>query len=147
MSLDVYLELDEEIISRDRIFIREDGRNREISQEEWDEKFPDTEPYILAACETRNVFHWNITHNLNKMASEAGVYKYLWRPEEVNATKARQLIKPLDKGLKELLSKPEHYKQFNPPNGWGTYEGLVDFIEAYIAACQEWPDAKVKVWR
>ena len=30
----------------------------------------------------------NITHNLNKMASELGVYEHLWRPDEIGVTKA-----------------------------------------------------------
>lgn len=28
------------------------------------------------------LFEANITHNLNKMAKEVGIYEYLWRPDE-----------------------------------------------------------------
>lgn len=31
--------------------------------------------------ETEDVYWANITRNLNKMASEAGIYEALWRPE------------------------------------------------------------------
>jgi len=41
----------------------------------------------------------NVTHNLNKMAMEAGIYEYLWRPDEIGITKAGRLIEPLSKGL------------------------------------------------
>ena len=34
----------------------------------------------------------NITHNLSRMAQDAGIYHYLWRPEEMNITQAGQLI-------------------------------------------------------
>lgn len=38
-------------------------------------------------------------------------------------------------------------KKFNPKNGWGSYGGLVKFVEDYLAACIENPTAKVSVWR
>lgn len=30
----------------------------------------------------------NITHNLNRMADEAGIYEHVWRPEEIGVTTA-----------------------------------------------------------
>lgn len=48
------------------------------------------------------VFGSNITHNLGEMAEEAGIYKHLWRPEEIGITKADQLIAPLREGLARL---------------------------------------------
>jgi hypothetical protein len=93
------------------------------------------------------VFDYNITHNLRKMAHEVGIDSYLWAPEMLKIKKAKQLIKPLRKGLKKLKKNPDFYKQFNPENGWGTYKGLVEFIEFYLDACIEFPKAKIKVSR
>lgn len=93
------------------------------------------------------VFESNITHNLNKMAEEAGIYKHLWRPEEIDITKAEQLIEPLEKGLVLLKSDPERFKKFDAPNGWGLYEHLVGFVEEYLKACKKYPDADVSVSR
>lgn len=93
------------------------------------------------------IYSGNITHNLNKMADAAGIYKELWRPEEIGVTKARELIQPLADGLSRLLAEPEKYRAFNPANGWGDYEGLVEFVREYLAACRENPDAAVKVSR
>ncbi len=45
------------------------------------------------------VYESNITHNLTEMADAVGIYKYLWRPEELGITKAKDLIKPLADGL------------------------------------------------
>jgi hypothetical protein len=89
----------------------------------------------------------NITHNLNRMASAAGIYEEMWRPEELGITRAEQLIKPLSKGLERLLSDPEKFRQFDASNGWGTYEHFVPFVQAYRAACEEYPDAEVRVSR
>lgn len=93
------------------------------------------------------VFSSNITHNVNTMAQEAGIYQHLWRPEEIGIKHAEELITPLEAGLNLLRSDPERFRKFNPENGWGSYEGLVGFVEDYLAACREHPDAEVDTWR
>lgn len=146
MSLDVYLEADGSAAPGSGIFIREDGRTRELSRAEWDEKFPGREP-VVAEVETGEIYNGNITHNLTSMASEAGIYKVLWRPDEVGIEKAEQLIEPLTIGLAALKAEPERFKPHNPPNGWGSYEVLVAFVAEYLDACQAHPGATVRVWR
>ena len=139
MSLDVYLIMKEAQIKKasSGIFVRENGQAKEITQEEWNAKYPDREPvkFEQEEQETNEVFSANITHNLNTMAGEAGIYEYLWRPDEIKITKAKELIEPLRKGLHNLKSQPEKYKKFNPKNGWGSYDGLVKFVENYLNAC------------
>ena len=93
------------------------------------------------------VFTSNITHNLTKMADEAGIYRALWRPHETGIRRADDLAHILKNGLDKLLERPEHFKQFNPENGWGDYDTLVRFVTEYIAACREFPEADVSVWR
>lgn len=102
--------------------------------------------YLTEVRET-TIYDSNITHNLNKMADEAGIYKHLWRPEEIEITKAAQLIEPLREGLSLLLSDPERFKKFDPENKWGDYDGLVNFVREYLAACEENPNASVSVSR
>lgn len=65
------------------------------------------------------VFHSNITHNLNEMADALGIYEPIWRPEECGVEKAEQLIPILEKGVALLELDPVHYKQYNASNGWG----------------------------
>lgn len=93
------------------------------------------------------IFEQNITHNLNRMATEAGIYKELWRPDEIGVTTAKQLIEPLRHGLALLVSEPDRFKAFNPHNGWGCYDWLVEFVQNYLSACEENPDAEVHVSR
>ena len=93
------------------------------------------------------IYDRSITHNLNKMADAAGIYKHLWMPEEIGITKAAQLIDPLREGLALLLSDPERFKKFDPENKWGDYYGLVDFVRKYLLACEENPNASVSVSR
>jgi hypothetical protein len=152
MSLDVYLTTIEPEIKKSSsgIFVRENGQTKEITHEEWNMRYPNTEPVIFKEeeiTETNTVYSANITHNLNTMASEAGIYEYLWRPDEINITKASELIDPLREGLHNLKIDPERYKKFNPENGWGSYDGLVNFVENYLNACYEYPDAIIEVSR
>lgn len=98
----------------------------------------------VPSCE---VFDGNITHNLGRMAQEAGLYNCLWRPDENAIERAGQLCEPLRQGLERLKADPERYKTLNPENGYGTYEGLLAFAENYLKACRQWPDAAVGVWR
>ena len=140
MSLDVYL-----------------NRKRYLSYDEGKTYTEDDE----------QVYWANITHNLGKMADEAGVYEALWRPhrlkegynilesdhqaewkfEEENKTTAKDIIPLLEKGLADLKSRPEHFEKFNSSNGWGTYEHFVTFVEKYLEACKEYPDAIIEVSR
>lgn len=90
------------------------------------------------------MFSRNITHNLTKMASEAGIYKCLWRPEENGFAKASQCIEPLKAGLLALVSDPVKFKQYDSPNGWGLYIHFLPFVTAVLMACIEFPDADVR---
>lgn len=148
--MDVYLEIEgvQKLPSEPAIFIREDGSNKQITRAEWDDRFPGREPVTIQfPSDDETVYSGNVTHNLNTMAGEAGIYKCLWRPDEIGIEKAKQLVEPLLKGLALLESEPEKFKRFNPANGWGTYEGLVSFVREYLEACGEYPDADVRVWR
>jgi hypothetical protein len=101
----------------------------------------------LSAVRPTEVYWRNITHNLVPMADKAGIYKHLWRPDEIGITKAGQLVEPLADGLAKLSNDPERFKKLNPENGWGSYEGLVAFVTEYLAACVANPDADVRVSR
>lgn len=152
MSLDVYLTIPGANIQKPQssgIFVRDGGATKEIGEAEWRSKNPDREPvrFISEEVTTDQVFHANITHNLNRMATAAGIYDALWRPDEVGIKKARELLAILVVGLEKLLDDPELYKKHNPDNGWGTYDQLVLFVKNYLKACIDYPQADVSVDR
>lgn len=101
----------------------------------------------LMIMRPRSVFEANITHNLNTMAEAAGIYKHVWRPEELCITKASQLIEPLRDGIARMKADPAKFEAFNAPNGWGLYENFLPWLERYLAACEEFPDAEIRVRR
>ena len=147
MSLDVSLILKTPITKKGTgVFIRENGMTKELSISEIREKYPNA---IVeeSEFETKCVFDANITHNLNKMADAAGIYEACWRPEEIGATKASDIIPILEKGFEDLKARPEYYKQFDSPNGWGLYIDFIPWVESYLNACREYPDATIEVSR
>lgn len=99
------------------------------------------------------IWHYNITHNLGKMAAQVKfedgltLYDVLWRPEEKHLNLACDIEDYLDRGWNILMSEPNFYKTFNPENGWGSYEGLCEFVYQYRKACQEHPLAEVHACR
>ncbi len=101
----------------------------------------------LIVVRPTEVFSANITHNLNEMADKAGIYQACWRPEEIGAKYAYDIIPLLEKGLEDLKARPEYFEQFNASNGWGLYKDFVPWVERYLAACKENPNAKISVSR
>jgi len=101
----------------------------------------------LTAARPTTVYASNITHNLGRMAEEAGIYQHLWRPEEIGVTTAGELIEPLERGLAALKAEPDRFRAFDAPNGWGRYEHFVPFVAQYLDACRENPDATVNADR
>lgn len=151
MSLDIYLKAPSAPKTGTGILYRENGRIHEITYAEWNEKFPNREPVTFIKQSNQEdssyAFSANITHNLNKMAEAADLYKVIWRPEENGVTYARELISILEQGLSRLIANPEEFKKYNPSNGWGTYEVFVEFVKDYLDACKKYPDALVKASR
>lgn len=105
-----------------------------------------------------SVYSANITHNLGKMANavefgldaeEEGLtlYHVLWRPDEHGFKYAKDISDLLDIGWCILLADPEKFKAYNPENGWGSYEGLCDFVYRYRNACWDNPEAELSICR
>jgi len=103
-----------------------------------------------ATYETEELYSANITHNLAEMAEEAGIYKALWKPHKLNKENpdtdvvAQDIIDVIEKGLADLKKRPEYFKQFDSPNGWGMYEHFVPFVEKYLEALKQYPEALVE---
>jgi hypothetical protein len=102
----------------------------------------------LRDAENEDEIYWsNITHNLIAMADEARIYEHCWCPDEIEVTKAEQLIEPLRAGLALMKADPGRFRKHNAKNGWGLYEHFVPWVEKYLEACEENPTAKVSVSR
>ena len=116
--------------------------------------------------EKEQLYSANITHNLNVMAEQAGIYKALWRPyqlhkdyvhsEDYNKEMAFEdsvtiiasdIIDIIEQGLDLLKNRPDYFSKFNAENGWGKYVNFVPFVEKYLEALKQYPDSLVEVDR
>lgn len=95
--------------------------------------------------EREEIFGQSVTHNLSKMAQEAGLYTCLWGIEKLGIKKASELINPLSGGLSRLKASPDKFMKFNPSNGWGSYETFVYFVYCVLKACKKYPNADIKI--
>jgi hypothetical protein len=116
--------------------------------------------------EKEQLYTANITHNLNVMAEQAGIYKALWRPyqlhkdyvhsedynkemafEDLITIIATDIIDIIEQGLDLLKNRPDYFSKFNAENGWGKYVNFVPFVEKYLEALKQYPDSLVEVDR
>lgn len=91
------------------------------------------------------VFEKNTTHNHGKIATALGIYKHLWRPEELGIRQAKELVAPLKAAIKELENNPTKYAEHDPANGWGSVESFMIFLDAVCQACFDNPYAEIEV--
>ena len=108
----------------------------------------------LIVTQPVSVFDANITHNLGPMASQVKLsngmtlYDVLWRPDEqYGLLFARDIAELLDEGWNILLADPVKFRVLNPENGWGSYDGLCNFVYKYRNACWDNPDAELRISR
>lgn len=64
---------------------------------------------------------------------------------KLSAALRRELIEPLRAGLARLRADPDRFRKHNPENGWGSYDGLCQFVAEYLVECEKHPDATVEV--
>jgi hypothetical protein len=83
----------------------------------------------------------NYTYNVSKMYVEAMGTSL----NPLHGKKASEIIETLKTGVKNMKEDPEKYKAMNPSNGWGDYEGALMYLETFLAACEENPNATVEV--
>lgn len=102
--------------------------------------------FSLSEVKETEVFSANITHNLGNMASAAGVYEALWMPEKHGFKIAKDIIPALEKGIAKMKKYPAKFKSYDAPNGWGTYDNFLPWLEKVLEACRNNPNAKIYSW-
>jgi len=92
------------------------------------------------------VFETNITHNVGVMAREAGIYKSIWRPDEMGVKCAGEIVETIEGGLERMKANPEKFKLLQH-SSWGTYDQFVEWVEEYLNKCKAIPKARIDVNR
>ena len=93
------------------------------------------------------VYEANITHNLANMAAAAHLYIPMWKPNEYNLFKARHVLPFLKLGALYMLKHKGKLLEYNPPNGCGDYDILLECAVSYMNACKKHKKAIIEVSR
>lgn len=72
----------------------------------------------------------NVTHNLVPMAQACGLYEPMWNAYGP----AVDLILPLTAGVVNLACNRARFERFNPENGWGDYDNLLQVATKWLQA-------------
>ena len=147
MSLWIHLEIDVSPLlpfTSSGILVRKNGQTVEITEEEWDRNYPGVTPYVIQTePHTMTVWELNVTHNLVPMARALGVYEAIWCPEDIGCSQAWGILPMLRDAYHTLRADREDYRSYEPGNGWGTVEGMIDVLSDYLRACVQWPHATI----
>ena len=100
-------------------------------------------------------FDRNITHNHTRMAEivpcgDYNLYRMLWHPADdgfyVLTIEYRALVA---QGLAYMICNRRELEKLNPSNGWGSYDGLLDFVSEYCMAMSTWDgeeEIEINAW-
>lgn len=130
------------------IYARVNGATKELTRQEAIEHFPDVNPDSIIEYEYTDNVYWegNITHNLTEMAEHCmcdhvlDLYKLLWRDSYPVGLSVNEYIKLLLRAKENLETYPDDFKKYNPENGWGTYEQLLNFVKQFMVALITMPE-------
>lgn len=103
--------------------------------------FQDKDGNVIDNCD-----YLNITHNLNIVVDECGKiwgrkhYELIWRPDELfkipnGKVPVKLIINRLPVLISDLIENESELSQYVPSNGWGTFEGLIEFLCDYLKEC------------
>lgn len=81
------------------------------------------------------------TYNLCVMFKEA-----LGCPiRELDGRVAGDIVQRLKTATAEMKKYPDKFRDLNPPNGWGNYEGALESLCWLLEVCQKHPLALVEI--
>ena len=64
---------------------------------------------------------------------------------QLDGMKASEAYPILKQRFEYMRDNPEEMRQYEPDNGWGNYEGFLDFIGRITVACRKNPNATLDV--
>ncbi|WP_406227412.1 hypothetical protein [Streptomyces anthocyanicus] len=81
----------------------------------------------------------NYTSNVSRMWDEALGH----RLADLHGQNAGDSADVLKQAVADMEARPDHYRAMNPANGWGDYEGALDYLRRLMIACCAHPKAEI----
>lgn len=81
------------------------------------------------------------TYNLSEMF-EAALGQPISSLRGMSASKCAPIVR---RAVERMKERPDVYRAYNPPNGWGSYEGAVESLSWLLEQCEAHPKATVHI--
>lgn len=84
----------------------------------------------------------NYTYNISPMYQKAmniSLYNF-------DGMKASEAIDILQKGLIDMTNNSLEYEKLNPENGWGDYQGAMNYLSKLLVECRKHPHSTIHVY-
>lgn len=92
--------------------------------------------------ETTTIFETNMTHNLTGLWSFIKVYDALYMSDK---ELAGEHLGALEVGLDFMIEHEKECREFDAPNGWGTYDQALPWLQSVVEAFRRFPKATIRV--
>ena len=67
------------------------------------------------------------------------------RLREFHGRNAGESVPQLDRGIADMQANRLDYEAMNPPNGWGSYGGALDYLRTLRDCCARHPKTTIRV--
>lgn len=84
----------------------------------------------------------NYTSNVAPMWTDALGHSL----SEFKEKNAGESLPALERAVATLEADPAKYEAMNPKNGWGSYEGALNYLRQLRDACAAHPKATIHIW-
>lgn len=92
-----------------------------------------------------DALEFNYTYNVSQMWYE--VFPDDEGMVQIDGMTGKEAYPKIAKAIHEMLSKEKFMRKLEPENGWGSYEGFLDFLRKISDACIECPFGVWRSWR
>ena len=83
----------------------------------------------------------NMTSNIAPMYYDA--FGKDWK--FINNQKCKDIIGFIEEAYLKMENNPDKYKAMNPSNGWGNYEGALEYLKSILKECEENPNCIISI--
>ena len=89
------------------------------------------------------IYEANVTYNLADMYYRCIDKKEGYR--KLDNMSCKNALPILNNAINDMIKNAEEYKKMNPPNGWGSYDGLLEQLQEMRNCCKNNLDGTIIV--
>ncbi|NUR38796.1 MAG: hypothetical protein HOV73_01750 [Streptomyces sp.] len=83
----------------------------------------------------------NYTSNVSGMWADAIGHRLF----ELNGRTAGDALEQLTEAVARMRATPDHYRAMEPANGWGNYDGALQYLDRLRDACESHPKTTIRI--